>query len=111
MNDLLKKEFQNSGFQTFQAMTGGEGLQIAVKNSPDIILLDIRLPDVSGFAVIRKLQANAKTKDIPVVLITNYKNEIEVIDRKELKHVEKIIIKYESEPSQVVEAVEALLTK
>ena len=110
MNDLLKDTFEKNGFEAVSALTGKEGLQSAKITSPDAILLDIRLPDTSGFAIIRQLKKDPGTKEIPVVFMTNYKDETEILDREELKLVEKVIIKYESNPNQVVKAVEEMLS-
>ncbi len=109
MSDLLKDTFEKNGFEAIQALTGKEGLQSAKTTSPDAILLDIRLPDTSGFAIIRQLKKNPQTKNIPVVFVTNYKDEVEILDREELKLVEKVIIKYESNPNQVIASVKEIL--
>ncbi len=109
MSDLLKDTFEKNGFEVVQSLTGTEGLQSAKAASPDVILLDIRLPDTSGFAIIRQLKKDSETKQIPVVFITNYKDETEILDREEMKLVEKVIIKYESNPNQVVESVKEIL--
>jgi CheY-like chemotaxis protein len=54
------------------AATAEEGLQIAQARHPDLILLDIQLPDHDGYTVLAQLQANASTRDIPVVAVSAY---------------------------------------
>ncbi|MEO1287622.1 MAG: response regulator [Chloroflexota bacterium] len=50
--------------------TGAEGLQMVIDNIPDVLLLDINLPDMDGFEVLKRIRANAETQDIPVIAVT-----------------------------------------
>ncbi|MGQ9866998.1 MAG: response regulator [Pseudanabaenaceae cyanobacterium] len=59
-----------SSWQVLQASTGQEGLALAAQRRPDGILLDISLPDRSGFEVLVQLRANPTTQSIPVILLT-----------------------------------------
>ncbi len=61
----------------FSAISGQKGLEIAAKEEPDIILLDIIMPGMDGYEVCRKLKANKKLRDIPVVFITAIKSNNE----------------------------------
>jgi len=67
VGELLKQE----NFQVFGALDGNEGLEIAKKENPDLILLDLILPKKDGFEVLKELKADEKTKDIPVIILTN----------------------------------------
>jgi len=58
------------GFVILAAMTGTEGLEKALSERPDLILLDINLPDLSGLEVCRKLKSNDMTRDIPVLILS-----------------------------------------
>ena len=71
-NRLLMKKIisRHIGFQYSEAFTGGEGVQAALETQPQIILLDINLPDFDGFEVYRQLQANDLTKNIPVIVVS-----------------------------------------
>ena len=59
------------GVRTIEASTGNEALTAAFAHSPDIILLDLRLPDLDGAEVARRLKADSKTAAIPVVALTS----------------------------------------
>ncbi|MFC2130347.1 response regulator [Bacteroidota bacterium] len=59
-----------SEYQCMIALSGSKALKIAESKLPDIILLDIMMPEMDGFEVCRRLKANEKTKDIPVIFIT-----------------------------------------
>ena len=66
----LARVLQHEGFAVLEAATGGDGLQRAVEDQPDLILLDVRLPDMSGFEVCRRLKDDPRTSAIPVVQIS-----------------------------------------
>ena len=66
MKEILDKE----GYRTFCAGNGEESIESAFSNEPDLILLDINLPDISGIDVCKKLKKNGTTKDIPVIFVT-----------------------------------------
>lgn len=66
MRDLLEA----SGIKTVQTNDGGSALELARAHKPDIVLMDIQLPDVSGLDVTRDLKADPELKDIPVVAVT-----------------------------------------
>ena len=67
---LLVKILSKDKYQIFQAGDGNQALEIAARDRPDVILLDIILPGCNGIEVTRRLKAEAKTKDIPVVFVT-----------------------------------------
>ncbi|OGL73683.1 hypothetical protein A3C96_01375 [Candidatus Uhrbacteria bacterium RIFCSPHIGHO2_02_FULL_60_10] len=60
----------HDGYAVSFARSGKEGLSAAVANKPDLILLDILMPETDGFETLAKLKAGAKTKPIPVVMLT-----------------------------------------
>jgi two-component system cell cycle response regulator DivK len=64
--DLLRAQ----GYQVLEATDGLAGLDIARLETPDLILLDIHLPDVSGLEVAVKLKADRRTRDIPILVVT-----------------------------------------
>lgn len=63
----LGKHLAGSGFEVLHAHSGSMALQIALSTSPDAILLDINLPDMTGFGICQQLKADPRTKSIPVV--------------------------------------------
>ena len=65
-NDILESQ----GYRTLRATDGDTALEMARQNSPDLILLDIRLPHESGFDVVKKLKGEQVLKNIPVVAVT-----------------------------------------
>ncbi len=69
-NQLLAMLVQLRGYQTASAFTGGEALEQVDRVRPDIVFLDLMLPDMSGFEVCRELRGSRPTASIPVVMVT-----------------------------------------
>ena len=59
------------GYRTLEARTGEEGVDLAFANTPDLILMDIRLPGINGDEALRRLRADARTSGIPVIALTS----------------------------------------
>ncbi len=106
--DMYTLKFTQEGYDVVQAENGKDGLDFAKKNMPDIILLDIILPQMDGFTVLKALKADAKTKGIPVVLLTNLGQDGDVKKGLELGAVD-YLIKANFTPSQVVDKVKSVL--
>ena len=68
--ELLEAEFAGRGYRVVQAVGGAEGLRLAHQLRPDAITLDIVMPDVDGWSVLRSLKAHPELRGIPVVLVT-----------------------------------------
>lgn len=67
---LLESRLRHSGYEVSTALTAADGLAAARRNKPDLILLDISLPDGDGFDVCKSLRGQAATKRIPVIMLT-----------------------------------------
>lgn len=59
------------GYEIIAALDGEIGLRLAKTEKPDLILLDLILPKIHGFDVLKQLKENAKTKEIPIIVLTN----------------------------------------
>lgn len=79
LRDLMYQRLQSFGFEVFQAVDGEEGLKKIVEAKPDLVLLDIILPGIDGFEVLRRKNENPEIASIPVVILSNLgqKEEIE----------------------------------
>jgi CheY-like chemotaxis protein len=63
---------QKNGHEIFQARNGEKGIALAAQTAPDLILLDIQLPGMDGYAVAEKLRKNPELSDIPIIAVTSY---------------------------------------
>jgi two-component system cell cycle response regulator DivK len=75
-NELNMKLFRDlleiHGYQTLEARTGPEALECLKENRPDLILMDIQLPEVSGLEVTREIKSSPELSDIPVIAVTAF---------------------------------------
>jgi two-component system cell cycle response regulator DivK len=69
---LLDDLLQAAGYNTLKATDGGQALSMAREFTPDVILMDIGLPDMSGIDVTREIRASSDLKDIPIIAVTAY---------------------------------------
>jgi two-component system phosphate regulon response regulator PhoB len=76
---LLDFNFRSAGFDTLLAETGEDALRTAAQRVPDLVLLDLMLPDLPGTEVCRRLKADARTRDVPVIMLTARGDEIDRI--------------------------------
>ena len=69
---LLKDILENSGYETLQTGDGLEAVNLALAHLPNLILMDIQLPEVSGLEVTRRLRGNDRSRHIPIVAVTAF---------------------------------------
>ncbi|NCF75390.1 MAG: response regulator [Xanthomonadaceae bacterium] len=106
--DMYNLKFLESGFDVVKARNGLDGYESAKKNNPDIILLDIILPQMDGFAVMEKLKQNKNTKNIPVFFLTNLKQE-EDVERGKKLGAAGYLVKATLTPTQILKKVKEFL--
>jgi two-component system, cell cycle response regulator DivK len=70
--ELARDVLQLHGFRTLEARTAAEGIELARTHRPDLVLLDIQLPDRNGLAVLRQLRQMPETARLPVVALTAF---------------------------------------
>lgn len=108
LSNIYKTKFEMEGFKISTADNGEAGLTEVKKKKPDIVLLDILMPKMDGFAVLEKLKADEETKKIPVVLLTNLGQKDDVDKGLEMGAV-GYLIKAHFKPSEVVDKVKEVL--
>ena len=77
LRSALHAKLAGSGFDVLDAKDGEEGLQTALKEHPDLILLDLLMPKMDGMSMLRKLRADAWGKTVPVIILTNLTSDDE----------------------------------
>lgn len=69
---LITFLLEHNGYEVIQARDGSTAIQIAMKTNPDLILLDIQLPETDGYAVARRFRSESEFADVPIVAVTSY---------------------------------------
>jgi two-component system cell cycle response regulator DivK len=69
---LARDVLRFAGFRTLEAGTAGEGVSLATEHLPDLVLMDIRLPDMDGTVALQRLRDDERTAGIPVVALTSF---------------------------------------
>jgi len=102
-----------AGYEVSTAADGEEALRIANDQLPDIILLDMMLPKISGPDVLKALKANPATKDIPVIVLTSLsqKNEEKLLSEGAAAYFEKSTLQLDKSSDRLAEAVETVLRR
>lgn len=110
LSTMYATKFAKEGYDLVQAFDGEEGLTKAKSDPPAVILLDVIMPKLDGFAVLKALKADASLKNIPVVLLTNLGQDDDIKKGKELGAVD-YFIKANHTPAEVVDKVKSLFEK
>ncbi len=102
-----------AGYSVIQAGDGEEGLRVARKDIPDLILLDMMLPKVSGLDVLRALKADVLVKHIPVIVLSGLGqgNETKLLKEGAAAFVTKSEKSLENNSSALIQTVESVLTQ
>lgn len=106
--NIYKTKFEMEGFKVTVAENGELGLEQAKKKKPDVVLLDILLPKMDGFTVLKKLKDDESLKNIPVILLTNLGQKDDVDKGLELGAAD-YLIKAHFKPSETVDKVMKVL--
>jgi DNA-binding response OmpR family regulator len=106
---ILAARLRYAGYEVYTAHNGAEGLKKAQAVSPNLILLDIMMPDMDGFAVLLRLKKNRRTRSAPVVMLTS-RSETETIDRAVNMGAEDYIVKPFT-PAVLMDKINRLLGK
>lgn len=69
---LMRFMFEKYGFHVLVAESGAEGVERAITEKPDMIIMDIQLPDMNGYEATKKIKESDAARDIPVVALTSY---------------------------------------
>ena len=108
INQMYRMKFEADGFDVQVASNGKTGVEMVEAFGPDIILLDIQMPEMSGDEALKKIRAQPWGTHIPVIILTNLGIEESPKSLKEL-NIHSYIVKAELTPSQVVAQVKEAL--
>ncbi|MCD5385018.1 MAG: response regulator [Candidatus Pacebacteria bacterium] len=102
--DLLQKKLIQAGYSVLVAVDGVEGMKEIKKDIPDLILLDIIMPKMGGFEVMRELQKEKKFSKIPIIIISNSGQPVE-LDLAQKLGATDWLIKTDFDPQEVLNKV------
>lgn len=101
LREMYEERLKAEGFIITQASNGEEAIKFARENKPQIILLDIMMPKVNGFDVLKSLKADPTTKDIPIIVLSALIQDVDRAEGKKLGAVD-YIVKSETMPGEVI---------
>jgi DNA-binding response OmpR family regulator len=108
MIDLVKLILSRKGYQVIGAVGGQEGLDIIREHAPDLVLLDLMMPDIEGWDVFQQLRADTITENIPVIVVTAKAQDIDKVLGLHIAKVDDYVAKPFS-PQALVESIERVL--
>jgi two-component system response regulator VicR len=108
MIDLIRLILNRRGFEIRGATNGKEGLEIIRNDHPDLVLLDLMMPQMDGWEVYQQIKANEATRDIPVIVVTAKAQSIDKVLGLHIAKVDDYIGKPFS-PQELLESVDKVL--
>ena len=108
LQDMYAAKLQHAGFEIVTAFTSEEGFQVAKKQKPDLILLDIILQDENGLTFLWKRQDDPKLAKTPVIVFSNYENQKTKEEAFRLGALE-YLLKTEHTPNEVIQKIQTYL--
>ncbi|MCB9820119.1 response regulator [Candidatus Nomurabacteria bacterium] len=110
ISQMYRLKFENENFDVQWASNGRDGVELVREFLPDIILLDLQMPEMNGTEALKVIRSNDWGKDVPVIILTNTGLEESPDDLKKL-NVSSYIVKADLTPSQVVARIKETLDK
>ena len=108
--EMYQDKFSEAGFEVFSAPNNDEGLRLAKKEKPDLILLDILLPDENGIQFLKRIKQFPEISRIPIIAISNY-DEIETKSEAYNLGVKLYLIKTQFTPQELLDVAKKYLEK
>jgi DNA-binding response OmpR family regulator len=110
LSEIMARKLSSEKCALMHTSNGEEALTLLTKELPDIILLDILLPGMNGFELLEKIKANPKTKDIPVVMLSNLSQQSDIDKSKKLGAV-KFLVKASMKLDEIIAEIESVLAR
>ncbi|MCD6550620.1 response regulator [bacterium] len=110
LRKLYRDKLTRAGFDFIEATNGIEGLNKAFSENPDLVILDLILPRKNGFDVLDEIRKNKKTKNIPVIILSNLGQEMDIKEGL-ARGAQEYLVKTDIRLSDAVEKVKKWLKK
>jgi len=108
---MYQERFSRDGLKVILAFDGEEGLEKAEKENPDIILLDIMMPKMNGYEMLKILKGKTETASIPVIILSGLGDDPELIRKAKELGVVDVINKGDVSAKEVVQKIKTVLEK
>jgi CheY-like chemotaxis protein len=108
--EMYKLRLESSGYEVVIVEDGEKALVTAMKEKPDLILLDIMMPKINGLDVLDILKTTPETRDIPVIVLTALLKDVNEV-RGLMSGAVEYLVKSEVTPQQVLEKIEEILQR
>lgn len=108
--DMYTIKFKDEGYDVIVSSQGVDAPEVAKKEIPDIVLLDIILPGMDGFAILEAMKKEPKTKHIPVILLSNLGQDSDIEKGKKLGAID-YLVKANFTPTQILEKIKSIIKK
>ena len=108
--NLLKDKLTKAGYNITSAENGKLGLKMAQVDRPDLILLDLILPEMDGMTILEKIRADSSISSMPIIIISNSGQPFE-IEKAEKMGIEDYLVKTEFDPGEVLKKVDKFFKK
>ncbi len=107
--NMYKMKLESSGFDVAVAFDGKEGLEVIKKHAPALVLLDIKMPVMSGDEMLEKLRQTGWGADIHVIILTNISRD-EAPHNLRLLNIDRYVVKAHYTPKQIVDLAKEVLS-
>lgn len=108
LQEILTDELEHQGFRVSNALDGGKAMQVAMHENPDLILLDLLMPQVDGMTFLTTLRKNIWGKDIPVIILTNV-NDVGEVSRAVEHEAYDYLVKANVTVPEIIERIKKRL--
>ncbi len=108
MIDLVRLILESRGFEVIGAVGGKEGLEMIAQNQPDLVLLDLMMPDMNGWDVYQQMKADERMRHIPVIVVTAKAQNIDKVLGLHIARVQDYITKPFS-PAELLRSIQRVL--
>ena len=105
IRDMYRLRLELDGYQVHTAADGEDGLEKAQRMRPHIIFLDIQLPKLDGFQVLERLRAQRATRNVPIIILSNF-SETDLVERGHQLGAHEYLIKARTTPAALSAGIE-----
>jgi DNA-binding response OmpR family regulator len=109
MIDLVKLILEPKGYEIIGAIGGREGIETVQREKPDLVLLDLMMPDMDGWEVHRRMKADEQLKTIPVIVVTAKDKPIDQVLGLHVAKVDAYLVKADFGPKELLDNVRQVL--